>query len=246
MVPGLNPQTAQAAGVPSSFWLHPVSGCFLFRVSSRWFRPAFGYPAAHAEPAAPAMSLVTNSTDKKALRAQMRARRRALSAAERQAAARRFADRIWPQLQAPQYRHIAVYLAFDGELDLRPLVERLWAAGKAVYLPVLSRWSARRLWFRRYGPHQPLKPNRYGIPEPISGSVLASRQLDVVLLPLTAFDQAGTRLGMGGGFYDCTFAYRRASLASRPRLIGVGYRWQEVQQLVREPHDLPVQAIVTD
>ena len=189
---------------------------------------------------------MTSPADKKTLRAQMRARRRALTMAERQAAAQRFADHIWPQLQRPQCRHIAVYLAFDGELDLQPLIARLWAAGKAVYLPVVSRLAPRRLWFRPYRPNQRLKTNRFGIPEPISGSVLASRQLDVVLLPLTAFDQAGTRLGMGGGFYDRTFAYRRASLASRPRLIGVGYRWQQVEQLVREPHDLPVQAIVTD
>jgi 5-formyltetrahydrofolate cyclo-ligase len=185
-------------------------------------------------------------TDKKALRRQMRTRRRTLSPAERAAAAKRVATRIWPLLQAQSCEHIAVYLAFDGELDLQPLIQRLWAAGKQVYLPIVTRLAPQRLWFRPYLADSAMRRNRFGIPEPISGGMWPSRQLDVVLLPLTAFDRQGTRLGMGGGFYDRTFAYRRASLVSRPRLIGVGYQWQEVEQLVREPHDLPVQAIVTD
>lgn len=193
----------------------------------------------------PSFCLMT-PPDKKSLRAQMRARRRALNPAERSAAAERFATAIWPQLQPTGIRHIAVYLAFDGELDPAPLVRRLWAAGKRVYLPVVTRLAPRRLWFREYRPDSRLQPNRFGIPEPVSGPLWPSRMLDVVLLPLTAFDASGTRLGMGGGFYDRTFSGRRHSGWSRPRLVGVGYRWQQVSALAREPHDLPVQAIVTD
>lgn len=185
-------------------------------------------------------------TDKKALRALMRRRRRALSLAERTAAAERFQQQIWPSLQHTRCQRVAVYLAFDGELDLMPLIRRLWANNKKVYLPVVTRLAPQRLWFRRYAQNTPMKRNRFGIPEPISGAVLASRQLDVVLLPLTAFDRQGNRLGMGGGFYDRTFAYRRHSLASRPRLIGVGYHWQQIETLACEPHDLPVQGIATD
>lgn len=185
-------------------------------------------------------------TDKKTLRRQMRARRRALSVSARADAAERFARAIWPQLRSPARQRIAVYLAFDGELDPQPLVRRLWAAGKAVYLPVVTRLAPCRLWFREYRPDSTLRPNRFGIPEPTDGALLPSRELDVVLLPLTAFDARGTRLGMGGGFYDRTFSARRYAGSSRPRLIGVGYRWQQVPMLVREPHDLPVQAIVTD
>lgn len=227
MVPGLNPRTAQAAGVPSSFPYLSFTRAVL--VCSEPMSPDLNTPA-----------------EKKALRARMRARRRALSPAERAAAAERFQRRLWPQLQPPRCQRIAVYLAFDGELDLLPLIGRLWAANKEVYLPVVSRLEPQRLWFRRYEQNSPMKRNRFGILEPISGVVLASRQLDVVLLPLTAFDRHGNRLGMGGGFYDRTFAYRRHSLASRPRLIGVGYHWQQVEALAREPHDLPVQGIATD
>lgn len=189
---------------------------------------------------------MTDRTENRALRAAMRARRRALTAAERAAAAERFADRIWPLLRPPRCRHIAVYFAFDGELDPAPLVRRLWAVGKQVYLPVVSRLAPHRLWFRRYTDTTPLQVNRYGIPEPDKGLLFPAPRLDVVLLPLTAFDAAGNRLGMGGGYYDRTFAHRRDSHASRPRLIGIGYRWQQVSALAREPHDLPVQAIVTD
>lgn len=184
--------------------------------------------------------------DKKTLRRQMRERRRALSAPERATAAERFADKIWPLLQRPDCQHVAVYLAVDGELDLQPLIERLWAAHKQVYLPVVTQLAPGQLRFARYRAGSRMKANRFGILEPCAGAMIRKEQLDVVLLPLTAFDHTGARLGMGGGFYDRTFACRRASLASRPCLIGAGYRWQQVAQVVREPHDLPVQAIVTD
>src|SRR5687767_13746260 len=90
-----------------------------------------------------------------------------------------------------------------------------------------------------------MRRNRFGIPEP-TGRRCAPQQLDLVLLPLVAFDRRGARLGMGGGFYDRTFAFLRVAGRRKPRLVGLAHHFQEVAQLPREPWDVPLAAIVTE
>ncbi len=143
-------------------------------------------------------------------------------------------------------QRVATYLPNDGEMDLRPLIRRAWSLGKHCYLPVLNR---HRLWFLPYQPDTPLVKNRFGIPEPD----LSPRRrwplqtLDLVLAPLVAFDDHGNRLGMGGGYYDQTFAY----LASRthwrrPVIIGVAYEFQRVAELPSHPWDVPLHGVATE
>jgi 5-formyltetrahydrofolate cyclo-ligase len=72
------------------------------------------------------------------------------------------------------------------------------------------------------------------------------RKLDVVLLPLVAFDRRGNRLGMGGGFYDRTFAPRGRGRVSAPRLIGLAHGFQQVAELVDQPWDVPLRGVLTD
>ena len=92
----------------------------------------------------------------------------------------------------------------------------------------------------------PLRRNRFGIPEPRFDArhVIDPRTLDMVLMPLVAFDFSGERLGSGAGYYDRAFAFARAR--RRPRLIGLAYRWQGVESLERAPWDVPMHAVVTD
>jgi 5-formyltetrahydrofolate cyclo-ligase len=91
--------------------------------------------------------------------------------------------------------------------------------------------------------------NCFGIPEPAgaSGRWLRGAELDVVLAPLVAFDRAGHRLGMGGGFYDRTFRFvvRRAEWR-RPWIIGLAYDFQRVDALPVERWDVPLHAVVTE
>ena len=91
------------------------------------------------------------------------------------------------------------------------------------------------------------RSNAYGIAEPTGRVLINPRRLDLVLTPLVAFDAYGTRLGMGGGHYDRSFHFllhRRHWL--RPKLIGVGYRFQQVPVIRRQPWDIPLWAAVTD
>ena len=177
----------------------------------------------------------------------MRKRRRTMSAHLR----RQLAERLARQFaKTPLFRnahHVAIYLTMDAEMDLAPLTEALSRHNKKLYLPVLSQTRSAAMRFARYRPGQSLVNNRFGIAEPHPPSFRPAQQLDVVLTPLVAFDDAGNRMGMGGGFYDRTFAYRLdPTCANKPLLIGVGYRCQRVAKLATEAWDVPLDGVLTE
>lgn len=185
--------------------------------------------------------------NRRELRLAMRARRRALSARERRDAAEALRERLLAFPPLRRARRIALYLANDGELDPAPLCAALSALGKRVYLPVLNPCSPGRLHFAEHRPGERLYPNRYGIPEPAPrlGRLCPAWALDLVLTPLVAFDAAGHRLGMGGGYYDRSFAFRQTARRGRPWLVGIAYGFQCVEDLPSECWDVPLDAIAT-
>ncbi|MBI5041761.1 MAG: 5-formyltetrahydrofolate cyclo-ligase [Gammaproteobacteria bacterium] len=179
----------------------------------------------------------------------MRAARRALTEHERWQCAHDCARHLLNHHAFRNARRIAAYLPADGELDTAPLIERAWEMGKRVYLPVLLPHGENRLWFARYTPDTHLVDNRFGIPEPARAAHTRASPLalDLVLTPLVAFDAHGHRLGMGGGFYDRSFAYlRHHTRWLRPRLIGLAYDFQRHARLPSQPWDVPLHAVVTD
>lgn len=193
------------------------------------------------------MSEQSASTDsvllvKKNLRTSMRDRRRRLSHREQQLAGQKLARLISRQLFFIRARHIAFYLPNDGEIDPVFLLELAVAAGKNVYLPRLHPLRRDSMRFVRWRPGEELIPNRYGIPEPRWQRGLPPWLLDTVFMPLVAFDSSGNRLGMGGGFYDRTFAPGFA----KPLLIGLAHHFQHTPSLPTEPWDIPLDAIATD
>lgn len=187
---------------------------------------------------------------KRQLRRQMRARRRALTPAQQRRSAQALARQLQRMPAFIRSRKIALYLPNDGEIDPRPLAKKAWRMGKHCYLPVLHPLKPRQLIFIRYRPDTPLYPNRFGIPEPDlrRHSWLAPESLDLVLLPLVAFDREGGRLGMGGGFYDSTFAFKNRTLPrkTKPQLVGLAHSCQEAESVARETWDIPLSAIVTE
>ncbi|OYU05600.1 MAG: 5-formyltetrahydrofolate cyclo-ligase [Pseudomonas sp. PGPPP1] len=183
------------------------------------------------------------------LRRMLRKARRALTPSEQ----RRAALGLYRQLaQHPLFRrakHISLYLPTDGEIDPRLLLRAAQRRGKATYLPVLSAWPRTKMVFQRVRPGEKLLHNRFRILEP---RVNISQQrkvwaLDLVLLPLVGFDDAGGRLGMGGGFYDRSLAYlaRRQSWR-KPTLLGLAHECQKVERLVQASWDVPLAGTVTD
>ena len=177
------------------------------------------------------------------LRRDLRGQRTALSPAARMQAAEAIAAHL---LGDPGFGpgYVAGYWAMGGEVPLHLLQMRL-RADQVWCLPCLEGDGSLR--FAPWRPGDPLVSNRFGIPEPALApdSRLAPREMATVLLPLVAFDARGNRLGMGGGYYDRSFAFRLQSPAP-PRLVGVGYGFQRQDGLQAEPWDVPLDAVVTE
>lgn len=148
-----------------------------------------------------------------------------------------------PWAQRP--KRIALFFAQDGELDTEFLIQQLWRRGHQVYLPVITKSGLMR--FGRYQSDTPLKANQFGILEPVvkPGAWLQANALDLVLMPLVGFDLQGHRLGMGGGFYDKTFAFKRFS-SRKPVLIGWAHQCQQVESLSAQVWDVPMDAVITE
>lgn len=187
--------------------------------------------------------------DRNEIRKYIRQHRRGLSPHQRTQAALAFSKQALRWRRFLNSQRIAFYLPNDGELDLRPLMNLAWKMGKSCYLPVISKTTHNRLWFAPYREGQPLRPNCFNIPEPASGkfSGLSAKYLDLIMMPLVAFDRSGNRLGMGGGFYDRTLAYlRHRNHWQRPFLAGVAYEFQCVDQLPVQDWDVPLNAVITE
>lgn len=202
-----------------------------------------------AKPAAQAEDVLLSSLDDlKALRQRLRAQRGALDAGRRIAAQRTVHDRVVSLALFHQARHIAGYLADRGEFDPTAILETAHDLGKSVYLPVLN-GRGQPMCFAPYRPGAALIPNRLGILEPdvLSDQLIRPWQLDLVLAPLVGFDATGQRLGMGGGYYDRSFAFlNEPARPERPRLLGLAFELQKLPRLPFRPWDIPLDAVITE
>ncbi len=183
------------------------------------------------------------------VRKRLRAARRSLTPRQREAFAQALARQLGRHPLFMNSQRIAAYLPVDGEMDPMPLVWRAWELGKTIYLPVLVPFGHNRLWFAPFHEGDPLVCNRFGIAEParIHHERANAIQLDLVLAPLVGFDPTGNRLGMGGGFYDRSFAFlNQRQHWKKPRLIGMAYECQRVPSLPHAPWDVPLHAIATE
>ena len=182
-----------------------------------------------------------NPASRAFVRRRFRTARRALTRSEQQQHAEAVARRFVASRVMLTFKRFAVYAPSDGELDPSPIAERLLAAHKIVALPVVER--SRQMSFYRYDADTPIVRNRFDIPEPdtAAAALVPTAVLDVVLVPLVAFDDAGIRLGRGGGYYDATFGSRRHAL-----LIGLAHELQHHEGLAHQQWDVPLDAVITE
>lgn len=188
------------------------------------------------------------ASERARIRRMLRARRRALSHRARRDAAIRVAARICRLPGFSAARRIAAYLPFDGELDLQPLMRLASANGKQLCLPMIDPRRPGVMALGHLGSGTRLLPNRFGILEPWRRSTvqLPLTQIDVVLVPLVAFDDAGNRLGMGAGYYDRLLQRRQHGRWQRPLLIGTAFDIQRVGRLPCQPWDVTLDYVITE
>lgn len=180
------------------------------------------------------------------LRQRLTERRKALTPQQRIAAAQGLRRSLE---QLPEYHtdaRVAGYWAVNGELALNLAIPPLLARGQQFLLPLLG--AERQLRFAPWSAGEPVEPNRHGIPEPVHVSApLAPFQLDLVLVPLLAFDRRGQRLGYGGGYYDRSFAFlNEQARPTEPLLVGIAYDFQEVEAIEPARWDVPLDFVATD
>ena len=132
---------------------------------------------------------------------------------------------------------VSVYWPFRGELDLRGWMRAATERGHRIALPIV-RAKGQPLYFREWHPDCPMERGVWNIPVPAETAELTP---DVVIAPLIGFDGGCYRLGYGGGFYDRTLA----ALSPRPRVIGVGLPQARIPTIYPQPHDIPMDVIVT-
>lgn len=168
----------------------------------------------------------------------MRDQRRALAAADSQAAVRAAAHAPLARLGSGP---VAGYIAQGAELDPAPLMDVLAEAGVSLALPVAVSRDA-PLIFRAWAPGAALSPDAFGIPAPLAAQPQV--RPTALIVPLLAFDRRGGRLGQGAGVYDRAIAALGAE--HRPFLLGYAYAGQEVEDLPVEPHDQRLDAILTE
>jgi len=182
------------------------------------------------------------------IRQLKRAQRQLLSATVQQQHSQALCQNITKERTYKNSTNIACYLANDGEIDPYLIIEHARFLCKKVYLPVLSPVK-NSLYFAPYEAGGRLKLNRYKILEPACHPAKwkTASQLDLLLLPLVAFDTHGNRIGMGGGFYDRTLAYlRHRQYWKKPVLAGLAHEIQKAGQLDTQIWDIPLDYIITE
>ncbi len=177
---------------------------------------------------------------KAVLRRLVMTRRRALHAEKGEAAAALVAQRVAEQIQAAG-KSISGYWPIGDELDARPTLEAISAAGGDAALPVVA-GQGQVLIFRSWQIGEALDPGPFGTKHPSPRASVVTP--DILLLPLIAFDQTGNRLGYGAGYYDRTIVALRAE--RKLIVIGLAYDEQEIEAVPAETHDQRLDAVVTD
>lgn len=185
------------------------------------------------------------------IRSKMQQRRKALESPAIQQAAELVAAQVIQLRQFLEATHIGCYLAIEGELDPMPIMQCANSLKKQLYLPVIDAKADphnESLQFYSYNLGDPLFKGLHGISAPAHRTALARdiAELDLLVVPLVAFDSACNRLGRGAGHYDRTLNSVKQRGGRLPYLIGLAYEFQKIPHMVADKWDVPLDTIVTE
>ncbi|MDT9587203.1 MAG: 5-formyltetrahydrofolate cyclo-ligase [Candidatus Arsenophonus melophagi] len=183
------------------------------------------------------------------IRTTIRQYRRKLTCAQQKSAADKITQRVLVHKLIQSAFHIGCFFSFDGEISTDLLIQNLLYQKKKIYLPTLDPLHHSQLLFTNYCHDTFLIRNRFNIFEPMlsdnnisSKNIITISQLDVLFVPLVAFDKHGQRLGMGGGFYDrLLLNWRKKNFFP----IGLAHDCQLVDKIPSEKWDMPLPEIIT-
>lgn len=165
--------------------------------------------------------------------------------AEQQSACAKIVSSVFRSSWFARAHLIGCYLSANSEADTWPIISRAWTMKKRVFAPVTKKLG--QMYFRELTPESMLVRNQFGLFEPVDGEILPSKRLQIVLTPLVAFDEQHNRIGMGGGYYDRSFAFlKNRKQLIQPKLIGLAFNCQRVEKITANPWDIRLYSIITE
>lgn len=173
------------------------------------------------------------------LREECRDKRKALSSEFVSLASQKISEKILASSFFKKANHIAYYLSHENEVDLNAFAKIALSQGKKLYLPIFNK--PHHLHFYQVDENTHYQKNQFGILEPISSALITLDKLDLMLIPLVAFDKQGNRLGRGLGCYDRYLQHNKHC-----KLVGVAYDFQCVDKLDAKAWDVRLDAVVTE
>lgn len=185
------------------------------------------------------------SSDLKQLRKSLRQQRRRISRYEQRQSESKVVSQLRRQPAFQQSKHIGIYLHAFGEIHTKAIISLCFSLKKQVYLPMICNMNHKLVWVKVSQPQY--RQNRFshhplGMKEPMQTRGLSVKHLDLLIMPLLACDPYGTRIGMGGGYYDRTLAQTKI----KPIRLGLAHDFQYLQQeLDRQPWDQALDYLLT-
>lgn len=142
-------------------------------------------------------------------------------------------------------KNIAVFVPMKTEVDTWPLIKCAWQQKKRTFAPITQKNSSLR--FHEFTDESDLSTTKMGLREPVGDDYIQADELDLVLVPLVAFDPQNNRIGMGGGYYDRTFSFlKQNSGDSSPKLVGIAFECQRVERITPNPWDIRLLSVFTE
>ncbi len=173
------------------------------------------------------------------LRRDIAAKRRAIDPQWAKTASERIAENLLSMAVFQSAGTVALYMAIGGEVNLDALFQKCWDLGKRTCIPVFNA-EAKIYEMAEVTAETKYSTGHFGIREPISSTPYPTNQIDLMIVPGVAFDRKGNRLGRGGGYYDRLLeGFSGASVA-------VAFDFQILPKIPADPHDKPVDFLVTE
>ncbi len=157
---------------------------------------------------------------------------------QRSAKSREIEERLFSLPEFKSARAILFFVSFRSEVETVPMIRRVLGDGKRVILPKVK--GKELELFEIHNFDKDVSPGAWGILEPCETAPAKLDALDIILVPGAAFDERGNRIGYGAGFYD-----KLLSEFKKPT-IAIAFEQQIVPKVPTDPHDMPVQKIVTE
>ncbi|MCF6224707.1 MAG: 5-formyltetrahydrofolate cyclo-ligase [Xanthomonadales bacterium] len=181
-----------------------------------------------------------HSSPIQSIRLNLRAARKSLASDQREVFNYHIQQQVKTWVKHSKPASIGLFRPFDGEPDLLPIVAWLRSRGVQLALPVIDSSQAGIMQFHLWAENTQLQVNRFGIEEPLETIQIV--RPEVIFAPLVAFSSNGTRLGMGSGYYDRYLEKPQ----SRPRIAGIAYELQRIENLPQQEWDIPLDMIFTE